>query len=50
MVTDLIGRCPHGEAQMQALTVDLHLGHLLAGLILYLASLTDYIFCECFFC
>lgn len=50
MVAGLMGRCPHGEAQMQTLTVDLHFSHLLAVLVLCLASLTDYIFCECFFC
>lgn len=41
----LMGRHPHGEAQMQALTVDL--GHLLAVLLLRLASHTDYLACDC---
>lgn len=41
MVAGLMGRCPHGEAQMQTLTVDLHFSHLLAVLVSCLASLTS---------
>lgn len=46
----LMGRQPCGDVQVQVLAVDLHLGHLLALLVLCLASHTDYLSCDCSSC